>query len=216
MSKRDLKFITLIGGAVGLLIQPILANTLPGYHLGIAGRLLIFVCFAVFAPLALWVASLIARAWRGIYQFAEFAAVGTLNTFIDIGVFNFETFLYGSPLISNALFAAFKAFSFLCATTNSFLWNKYWTFGSTDKPEARQVTSFYAIAAIGWALNVGAATLVKALGAGPSTGLGASGLAHARLWVNLVAPLAGVAASFLWDFFGYKYFVFRKPKAAMA
>jgi hypothetical protein len=48
-------------------------------------------------------------------------------------------------------------------------------------------------------INVGVATLVKA-----------SGPADSRVWVNLIAPLCGVAASFFWDFFGYKYFVFKK------
>jgi putative flippase GtrA len=203
MPRRDFKYILIIGAAVGILIQPILTNTVGDRVSGLGIRVLIFLFFLVLAPLALWIASLISRLWRGIYQFAQFAAVGTLNTFIDVGVLNLETFLYGSSLISNTLFAFFKAISFLCATTNSFLWNKYWTFGSTEKTEAKQVTSFYVIAAIGWGLNVGAATLVKALGGGGD-------ISHVRLWVNLVAPLAGVAASFLWDFFGYKYFVFKK------
>ncbi len=227
MPKRDLKFILIIGAAVGVLIQPILANTIGDRVSGIGYRVAIFLSFLIFAPLALWIASLISRWWHGIYQFAQFAAVGTLNTFIDVGVFNLETFLYGSPFIATALFALFKAISFLCSTTNSFFWNKYWTFGSTDsasspqdslatggsakKPQAKQVASFYVIAAIGWALNVGVATLVKTMGAGgPSAMLGAGDVAQVRIWVNLVAPLAGVAASFLWDFFGYKYLVFRK------
>ncbi len=153
-----------------------------------------------------------AQPLRGIYQFAQFAAVGTLNTFIDIGVLNIETFLYGSPLIGARLFAVFKAVSFLCSTTNSFFWNKYWTFGSAEgdadeKPHAKQVTSFYIVAAVGWALNVGTATLVKVLGSGAG---GGGDIASARIWTNLVAPLAGVAASFLWDFLGYKFWVFKK------
>lgn len=203
MSKRDFRFILIIGGAVGLLIQPILANTLPNVQIGLGLRALIFFVFLILAPLALWAASFISKWWGGIYQFAQFAAVGTLNTFIDLGVFNLELFFYGSVAGSTLIFAAFKAISFLCATTNSFFWNKYWTFSSTGKAEAKQVTSFYVIAAVGWALNVGAFTLMKALGPG-----GTGSAAH--LWVGLAAPLAGVAASFLWDFLGYKYLVFKK------
>jgi putative flippase GtrA len=106
------------------------------------------------------------------------------------------------------IFASFKAVSFLCATTNSFFWNKYWTFSGdrASHPEGaikttREAVSFYVIAAIGWALNVGVATLVFATW---------RGCAEANVCLGILAPLAGVAASFLWDFFGYKYFVFKK------
>ena len=197
----------IVGAAVGLLIQPILANTVSMGYLSIFERIGIFVFFLAFAPFALWLASLLSRIWKGLYQFAQFAAVGTLNSFIDIGVFNLETFFYGSTL-SAATFAALKAVSFLCATTNSFFWNKYWTFSaaavsSADDPgkQTKETVSFYVVALVGWALNVAVATSVKIIEP--------SGVAT-RLWVNIVAPVCGIAASFLWDFFGYKYLVFKK------
>ncbi len=52
-------------------------------------------------------------------------------------------------------------------------------------------------------LLVRAATLVKVLGGGGD-------INHAKIWTNIVAPLAGTAASFLWDFLGYKFWVFKK------
>ncbi len=202
MSRRDLIRILIIGAGVGLLIQPILANNLSAHALGYLTapiRVGIFVFFLLFAPFALWVAKALSRWLSGLYQFAQFAAVGTLNSFIDVGVFNLETFFNGTALIGNGLFAVFKALSFLCATTNSFVWNKYWTFGAEEKASAKEVTGFYAVALVGWALNVGAATLVKSAGPAGSTA-----------WVNIVAPLAGIAASFIWDFFGYKHLVFNQ------
>ena len=204
MTKKDFVAGLVIGAGVGLLIQPILANNLPAsIPLTLAMRIGLFVFFALFAPFALWIASLIAKLWKGVYQFAQFAAVGTLNSFIDVGVFNLETFLYGSSLIGNVLFAAFKAISFLCATTNSFLWNKNWTFNDADeKANTGKVAGFYTIAIIGWVINVGVATLVKM--AGP---------AGSHVWVNIVAPLGGIAASFAWNFIGYKYFVFKKKSS---
>ncbi len=208
MTKKDLVFVTIIGAAVGLCIQPILANTLPPAYAGPGVALGAFLFFLVLAPAALWIAFVLSRWLRGLYQFAEFAAVGSLNSFIDIGVLNIETLLYGTSVIGVGLFALFKAVSFLCSTTNSFFWNKYWTFSGerASHPEGaiketKEAASFYVVAAIGWALNVGIATLVKSVEP--------SGVA-AKVWVNIVAPLAGVAASFLWDFFGYKYFVFKK------
>jgi hypothetical protein len=79
MQKKDFRLILVVGVAVGLLIQPIILNVLPQVHLGILGRILIFVFFAVFAPFALWIADLVSRWWKGLYQFAQFAAVGTLE-----------------------------------------------------------------------------------------------------------------------------------------
>jgi putative flippase GtrA len=204
MQRKDIASILIIGAAIGLLVQPILANNLSGYPLGFGARCGIFLFFAVFSLFALWVAHLISRVWRGIYEFAKFGAVGTLNSFIDIGIFNLETFLYGSSTIGLALFAVFKAASFLCATTNSFFWNKFWTFKSDDAANAKQVGSFYGIAVLGWVVNVGVATLAKALGPGNASP------SFVHVWTNLVSPIAGILASFILNFVGYKYFVFKK------
>ncbi len=207
MNRKDSKLVVAIGAAVGILIQPILSH-IPQIapHLTMSLRMGMFLGFLFLAPLALFVAWLIGTKLPVIYQFAQFAAVGSLNSFIDIGVFNLETFVRGGDPgnISNAIFAALKAFSFLCATTNSFVWNKYWTFSSGEKAGAKQITSFYTIALIGWGLNVGVATFTKS--AGPST----------SIWVNIVAPLSGVAASFLWNFLGYKFIVFKKQPTILA
>ena len=201
MTKKDLSASLVIGAAVGLLIQPILANTITSIHLTIAMRVGIFVFFSLFAPFALWLCSMIAKLWKAFYQFGQFAAVGTLNSFIDIGIFNLETFLYAAP-ISTPIFAVFKAISFLCATTNSFFWNRNWTFGSTDKVNVGEVTGFYTVALIGWGLNVAVATFVKTIG--PET----------KLWIDVAAPVAGILVTFIWNFVGYKYFVFKKRAAA--
>lgn len=205
MDNRDLKASLIIGAGVGLLVQPILVNVLSSAALSGVERFGVFIFFAAFAPFALWICSLIARVLKGFYQFAKFAAVGTLNSVLDVGIFNLETFLYGSSIIGTALFAVFKAVSFLCATTNSYAWNKYWTFSAQQKPGAGEVTSFYIVAAVGWGLNIGLATLVKALGP-----------ADSKTWVDLVAPVSGIAVSFLWNFFGYKYFVFKTRPVAQA
>ena len=73
--------------------------------------------------------------------------------------------------------------------------------GRGFRKKTKETVSFYVVALIGWGVNVGVATLVKTLEP--------SGIA-ARIWVNIVAPVCGIAASFLWDFFGYKYLVFKK------
>src|SRR5665213_1355672 len=107
MNTRDWKAILIIGAGVGLLIQPILANNIPVADLGYLTPLVrvgVFLFFLIFAPFALFVAKWLSKLVAGVYQFAQFAAVGTLNSFIDVGVFNLETLLYGTAFISNGLF----------------------------------------------------------------------------------------------------------------
>lgn len=212
MNNRDLLLVIVIGAGVGLLVQLILVNTAVDVLLRdilmfplVWLRVLIFAFFVLLAPTALMVAALLGRRLPVIYQFAKFAAVGTLNTFIDLGVFNLQTFLSGIPAeeISNIRFGAFKAVSFLTATTNSFFWNKLWTFEDKSRLATGTVLKFYAITAFNAFLNVGTATAVNSLG--PL-------FVSPKLWVNVIAPLCGIFAGFMGNFLGYKFLVFRKDR----
>jgi putative flippase GtrA len=196
-SKKDFYFVTAIGVLVGLLSQLILSNFTSKFPLpALEVRIGFFIFFTLIAPLALWVASLVGKILPTLYQFAKFCAVGALNSFVDLGVFNLETYLLGREP-SGFIFAAFKAVSFFAATTNSFFWNRAWTFERGKKEGAAQGIKFYAIAILGGFINIGVATLV--FKSGPSSGV----------WLNIVSPLAGIFAALLWDFLGYKYFVFK-------
>ncbi len=203
MTKKDFQLSLIIGGAVGILCQPIISNfsagieslsTVPLSEL----RVIAFSVFLFGAPSALYVFYLLSRFITVFYQFAKFASVGVLNSFVDIGIFNLETFLYGI-LPGAYIFAGFKAISFLVATTNSFFWNKYWTFNSKGTVNASETSKFYVIAVVGWILNVSAFTIVN--------GMPHSASLTPKQWAN-VAVLCGIAAAFLWDFFGYKFLVF--------
>ncbi len=163
-------------------------------------RIIAFLVFLFGAPSALFIFYLASKFIPVLYQFAKFASVGVLNSFVDLGIFNLQTFLYGT-LPGASVFAGFKAISFLSATTNSFFWNKYWTFGANAKPQAGEVLKFYSIAIIGGFLNVGVATAVRTMNLG---------FIPANVTVNLVAPISGILCVFLWNFIGYKYVVFKK------
>lgn len=203
MKRNDLWASLVIGAAVGLLSQPILANIAGQFHLSLtyALRIATFLSFTILAPVALCILYLLSKLIKVLYQFGKFAAVGTLNSFVDIGVLNLEILLFGTPGVWGYRF--FKGISFLCATTNSYAWNKLWTFEARDPVNARQAVKFYAAAAIGFLLNVGFASYVFS-DVGAPTGI------SSNVWAN-VGALAGVAASFLWDFLAYKYLVFREP-----
>lgn len=205
MTKKDLTLSVIIGGAVGILFQPILSNFSAG-HAVLASmpiaqlRVISFFVFLFGAPAALFVFHLFSRFVPVLYQFAKFASVGVLNTAVDLGVFNLETFLYGS-LPGAFIFSVFKAISFITATTNSFIWNKYWTFGANSTPQTGEVAKFYAIAIIGGFLNVGVATAIRTAN---------FSFVSANTLVNFVAPICGILAVFMWNFIGYKYVVFKK------
>jgi putative flippase GtrA len=201
MTKRDTVLIIIIGAAVGLLGQPVIANVVKSA--GGLVRVGFFLLMLIGAPVALYIASFIGKRLPSIYQFAKFAAVGVLNTMVDLGVFNLETLLLGT-LPGTVLFAVFKAVSFLIATTNSYFWNKRWTFSSKTAANTGEVVKFYVIAILGGFVNVGVATLVKVLQP--------AGISSA-LWVNDIAPLAGIIAVLFWNFFGYKLFVFKQAES---
>lgn len=203
MKRGDLLAIVIIGAAVGLLSQPILANLAgsAGIPLTLGIRVGVFAGFTMLAPLALFLLSILGKLVPVLYQFGKFAAVGTLNTFVDIGVLNLEILLFGTPAAWP--YRLFKAVSFLAATTNSFVWNKFWTFDSREPANASQALKFYSVAVIGFILNVGTASYIF-------SNVNRPGGVAPNLWAN-VGAIVGVGAAFLWDFLGYKYLVFKEP-----
>lgn len=213
MKKKDLEAALVIGVLVGILIQPVIDNIYRGSKalaflfgangLNLPARLEILVIFSFFAPFALYIAYLLGKILPVLYQFAKFAAVGTLNSFISAGVLNFLSLLTG--ITSGFWIPPFAAVAFLVATTNSFFWNKYWTFSSSGGPQAGETVKFYVIAATGWVLNVATVSVVVNY-------LRPQNISP-ELWLNAGA-LAGISASFLWNFLGYKYLVFGKVKEA--
>ncbi len=194
----------LAGTLVGLLSLPVLKNVhaLQGIPLvyEIAGAL----GLGLVTMLGIWVAVKIAYYIPVVLQIAKFVVVGALNTFVDFGVLNILIlilnawvpgfFALGTP------YALVKGVSFIFSEFNSFLWNKFWTFGS-DKREVRELFKFYAVGIGGFIINVTTATLVASL-----PGLGGFDTA---IRANIGAA-AGTFIALTWNFVGYKFFVFKR------
>lgn len=129
-------------------------------------------------------------------QIIKFLTVGVSNTLVDLGILNVLIFVTGTA--SGLPFTIFKGISFLVAVTNSYFWNKRWTFRSDRKV----FSQFFTIAFIGLGLNVGTASFVVNI-IGPQFDL------QERIWAN-VGALAGTLAVMTWNFTGYKFIVFKK------
>lgn len=140
---------------------------------------------------------------KNIIQFSKFCVVGIVNTLIDFGVLNllmrfFEIFKGPEIIIFNAI-----AFTF--ASINSYALNKFWTFKNKAvevKKTSKQFLQYMAISIVGITINTAIVYFITTF-IPPLFGLSPS------LWAN-VAKLAATGISLMWNFIGYKFFVFNK------
>jgi len=141
----------------------------------------------------------------GLYEFGKYGVVGILNTCIDFGVLN--ALIFATGIWSGAFYSVFKGISFLAAAANSFFWNRRWTFASVrDGRLIVESLKFIVVAGIGWVMNVVAASFVVNVLDRPQA-------ISPHLWANIGA-LAGTILSLIWNFIGYKFFVFKKSSLA--
>lgn len=159
------------------------------------------VIFPLLFLLGLFIAFFLGRFVKVFYQLAKFVEVGVLNTLVDLGVLSL---LMGVTGITGGIwYPIFKGTSFLTATTNSYFWNKIWTFQKEGFEGAgREFSEFLVVSGIGFGINVGSASIVVNW-IGPQFGLSGD------LWGvigGIVAAICGMA----WNFLGYKFIVFKE------
>jgi putative flippase GtrA len=200
---RDLVLASIVGFMTGALAIPVVINLAIGATVRIPLMYLPVVGAALFAS-ALLAASLIASRVPSLFEFSKFAVVGVLNSGVDFGILNFLMLMTG--VSSGVGFLAFKSISVTLGVLNSYLWNKYWTFNTSNQADARrEFVAFMVVTLIAVGVNVaGADVIVNVIGApaGFST----------KLWANIGA-ISGAGLTLFTNFFGYKFFVFRKPAA---
>jgi len=194
---KDFILVIVIGFCVGWLAL------LPAKSIGVAITPFLVaglvVGLSLFAPFALFLVKLLGKKWKVFEEFGKFAAVGTLNTLIDIGVLN--ALMITTGITAGIGFSGFKAISFVAGTTNSYFWNKFWTFQNKLPVSVSQYVRFLLFTLVGTGINVGVASLLV-------NGIGAPDGISASLWANISALIA-VFTAMMWNFLSYKKIVFK-------
>ncbi len=196
MKKTDIIISPIIGFFIGVFFF-IAFKTL---QINIPQSWLLLIVFPPLTLLGLFVASIVGKKVLAIYQMAKFVLVGALNTMVDFGVLNFLMWISG--IYVGLFYSIFKGLSFLAASTNSYFWNKHWTFEKKEEAFAHQeYFKFLVIVGIGFLINVGIATFVVNI-IGPQFGI------SKELWANVGAFIA-ILFAWVWNFTGAKFIVFK-------
>lgn len=200
---KDRSVVASVGFLIGALAL------IPIKNLGIALTPLVIVSVVVgcmlFALLALGILYVLGRRWEAIYQFGKFAAVGTLNSLVDLAILNLLILL--TDVASGGYFTLFKTISAFAGKNNSYFWNKMWAFGDGDaawreRVVWREYIQFIFFTFIGLLLNVGIASLIVNIFPQPPQ-------ISEKLWANIGAVIAMLASMF-WNFLSYRWVVFKR------
>lgn len=131
----------------------------------------------------------------------KFVVVGGLNTLVDWAVLFLLT--YPTNVTTGLPYAIMRLVSFTIATVNSYYFNKTWTFmDESAGSQVRKFSHFLAVSVVGALINVGISTAVVTY-IPPMWGV------SAQVWV-FVGAACGTAVALIWNFFGYKFLVFKK------
>ena len=198
MKKNDALISAILGFFIGIFFFIVLKNL----EVKIPYLWLVIVAFPFLSILGMYVASFLGKKFLIIYQAGKFLLVGALNTLVDLGILNI--LIWFTNIASGPWYSVFKGISFLVAVTNSYFWNRKWTF---EKKQGGMFVSgefskFLMVTVIGFLFNVGVASfMVNSVG--PQFGI------SAKLWASVGAVSATLVA-WIWNFLSSKFIVFKK------
>lgn len=218
--KRSDIIATLILGEIAawLLIAVVRGLLSPEFYAKISSILFVGlpIVFPILCLVFLYIAFWIGKKIETIRQAAKFVLVGGLNTLVDWGVLSLLIFVFRDAFkigsydviltifsVTIVYYSLFKGISFIIATTNSYIWNKFWTFKrKTSETVTKEFLQFFIVSVIGFLINVGIASIIFKF-ISPVAGF------NADQWAIISAAIA-TAVSMIWNFLGYKFIVFEK------
>jgi len=138
-----------------------------------------------------------------IWQFLRFCVVGTSNAVIDFGVLNLLLWLYPTTDLWKTL--GYNSLAVLLASTNSFFWNKHWTFQLRSPITSQEIYRFTVLASATTLMND---VLMWLLGR-----IFPSIMVSSRMGANAL-KLAAIIGTMSISFFGMRLWVFFHKKFA--
>lgn len=210
MIMRDYWLGIIVGLLIGIMFMPVLKMAKVDLYMKL--RLAIIPFFLIGTPLGLIVCHLISKKITAMWQFGKFFVTGIMNLLVDFGVLAIVTVMARNYLHINStdtlltigvaitFYSLFKAISFTISNINSYFWNKYWTFDKQGDNKSEFV-QFFTVSIVGFIINVVVASLVF----GNISPLG--GMNYDQ-W-SLIGAGCGSIAGLFWNFFGYKFIVFK-------
>jgi len=199
MQKKDALFALVIGEICALLLIPI--TRFLGFS-GMAAKLVLFfpVLLPVLAMGGLVFTAILGKKWSFFFQAGKNILVGILNASVDLAVLNLFIFFFsiaeGTPIL------VFKFLAFTAGAINSYFWNKFWTFEEKSEVRSSQFIKFYGVAFGGLLIHM--ATIFFTVNI-----IGAPCGIKPIIWANIANAVA-IFLGFFWNFFGYKFLVFKK------
>jgi putative flippase GtrA len=144
---------------------------------------------------------------RGTRQLVKFCLVGASSTLIDKGTL----WLLLYRIAPRTPWWISATVSFCLAVTNSFVWNRRWTFRARGHASlSSQYSMFFFTNLVGLALNLGLTKLFLIAFTGQLRHIGG----NPKVIKVLIASLSAVPFVMLWNFAVSKYWTFR-PRAAV-
>lgn len=126
------------------------------------------------------------KGWNnkaGFMQFIKFNLVGIVNTLVDFSVFTVLTFF-------GMYYMAAQVISYSCGVVNSFIMNKYWTFGDKSTPHGYEVFKFIAVNGVSLAVSLSILYPLKPI----------LGVISAKVIATLFSMMINFVGSKLWVF----------------
>jgi putative flippase GtrA len=130
-------------------------------------------------------------------QVLRFGLAGGLNTLVDLLILNGLLWLF--PTTSSLMLLAYNSLAYSLGAVNSFLLNKYWTFGQKQRTTRREVARFTLITLCG----IGWSTIILWL----ASNVFRSFLANATVWAN-ASKVVAIAGTALISYLGMRLWVF--------
>ena len=197
--QRDIITGLIAGFLIGLFAIPVLETNgliakIPSPYISL------LVVLPVAAAFGVWVARFVGRWTPFVWQLAKFGLIGVLNTAVDLGIYN--TLIYLTGVTQGKGVAAFAIVGSAFAVINSYFWNRRWVFEAGREQSLREFIQFIVV-------SVTAAVIAAVLVWVTTTYIRPLEGLNREQWAN-VAKGTAIIFSFIWNFAGFKFFVFRK------